>query len=66
MQKKKNSGYENIIPRIIKKVSNAISEPLAHKFNLTFHNGAIPEKLKIAPIHKSKLMNLKTIDPYFY
>ena len=48
LKAKTYSGYENISPRIIKKVSNVISEPLAHVFNLTFLNGAIPEKPEIA------------------
>ena len=44
----KSPGYDNISNKILKLTAKEISKPLTHIFNLTFHNGVIPEKLKLA------------------
>ena len=54
MNSNKSFGYDGISAKILKKVANEISKSMPHIFNLTFLNGIIPDKLKIAlviPIH---------------
>ena len=56
MDSSKSPGYDNISNKILKLTAKEISKPLTHIFNLTFQNGDIPEKLKLAivtPIFKA-------------
>jgi hypothetical protein len=56
MDSSKSPGYDNISNKILKLTAKEISKPLTHIFNLTFQNGVIPEKLKLAivtPIFKA-------------
>jgi hypothetical protein len=68
MDSSKSPGYDNISNKILKLTAKEISKPLTHIFNLTFQNGVIAEKLKLAivtPILKlGKIINMKTIDLY--
>jgi hypothetical protein len=51
----KSCGYDGISTNVLKIIAKEISKPLTHIFNLTFSNGIIPDKLKIAlvtPIFK--------------
>ena len=56
MDSSKSPGYDNISNKILKLTAKEISKPKTHIFNLTFQNGVIPEKLKLAivtPIFKA-------------
>ena len=56
MDSSKSPGYDNISNKILKLTAKDISKALTHIFNLTFQNGVIPEKLKLAivtPIFKA-------------
>jgi hypothetical protein len=44
----KSCGYDGISTNVLKIIAKEISKPLTHIFNLTFSNGIIPDKLKIA------------------
>ena len=46
----KSSGYDGISAKIIKIITEEISKPLTHIFNLSFSSGIIPDKLKVALI----------------
>ena len=51
----KSPGHDGVSVKIIQSVTNEISEPLSHIFNLTFINGNIPDNLKkalITPVFK--------------
>lgn len=51
----KSPRYDGVSVKIIQSVTNEISEPLSHIFNLTFINGNIPDNLKkalIMPVFK--------------
>ena len=51
----KSPGYDEIPPKIVKKSALFILKPLTHIYNLSFLQGYVPEKLKLAkvvPIHK--------------
>ena len=56
----KSCGYDGISTNVLKIIAKEISKPLTHIFNLTFSNGIIPDKLKIAlvtPIFKGNERN---------
>lgn len=58
LTKLKNSagGWDRLKPEIIKSISEYISAPLTHIFNLCFEQSTFPNELKkanITPIHKS-------------
>ena len=60
MDANKSPGYDNFSNKIIKLSATEIAKPLTHTFNLTFENGIIPEKLKLAmvtPIFKANENN---------
>jgi hypothetical protein len=60
MDANKSPGYDNFSNKIIKLSATEIAKPLTHIFNLTFKNGIIPEKLKLAivtPIFKANENN---------
>jgi hypothetical protein len=60
MDANKSPGYDNFSNKIIKLSATEIAKPLTHIFNLTFENGIIPEKLKLAmvtPIFKANENN---------
>jgi hypothetical protein len=60
MDANKSPGYDNFSNKIIKFSATEIAKPLTHIFNLTFENGIIPEKLKLAmgtPIFKANENN---------
>ena len=51
----KSPGYDEIPPKIVKKSALFILKPLTHIYNLSFLQGYVPDKLKLAkvvPIHK--------------
>jgi hypothetical protein len=53
---KKSPGYDSLSVKVIQSVTNVISEPLSHIFNLTFVSGNIPDNLKkalITPVFKA-------------
>ena len=57
----KSCGYDGISTNVLKRIAKEISKPLTHIFNLTFSNGIIPDKLKIAlvtPIFKGNERNI--------
>ena len=57
LKNKKSSGDDNISAKSLKQISHIVSKPLAHIINLSFMNGTVPDKLKIAkviPIFKKK------------
>ena len=66
----KAPGIDNINPKLLKRIVDAIIEPLAHIFNLSFTNGSVPDLLKIAkvvPIYKKEKKTFPAIiDPYRY
>ena len=56
----KSPGYDGLSARTIKQVSNEVSKPLAHIFNLTFTTGIIRERIKtslVTPVFKSNEEN---------
>jgi hypothetical protein len=56
----KSCGYDGISTNVLKRIAKEISKPLTYIFNLTFSNGIIPDKLKIAlvtPIFKGNERN---------
>lgn len=49
------SGYDGISPRLLKKVSSLLSEPLTYLFNISLQRGQFPDFLKLStvkPLHK--------------
>ena len=50
--------HDGLSVKVIRSVTDVISEPLSYIFNLTFISGNIPDNLKT--------MNLKIIDPYLF
>jgi hypothetical protein len=52
---RKASGHDNIKPKLLKAASTILAEKITHIINLSFKNGQVPTKLKIAkviPIYK--------------
>ena len=64
------AGYDDIPPKIVKKVINEIVSPLTYICNLSLINGLFPDKLKtskITPIFKKgSKKRYRTIDQYQY
>mgnify|MGYP001553100430 CR=1 FL=1 len=59
--KRSAPGNDELTPSIIKQISEFISAPLAHVFNLCFEQSVVPDELKIArvtPIPKSGDLSL--------
>ena len=57
LDKNKSAGYDEVTPRIISVVSDIITQPLLHLYNLSFRTGTFPDVLKIAkiiPLYKKK------------
>ena len=50
LKNKKSSGDDNISAKSLKQISHIVSKPLAHIINLSFMNGTVPDKLKIAKV----------------
>ena len=48
MNSNRSCGYDGISTNVLKMITKEISKPLTHIFNLTFSNGIVPDKLKIA------------------
>ena len=51
-----NAGPDNIRPKLIKSVAGEICDPLQYIYNLSFLQGTVPDKLKLAkvvPVFKS-------------
>ena len=60
LKAKCSQGFDNISTKLIKKTIEEISKPLSHIINLSFQNGDVPDKMKIAkiiPIFKSGEQN---------
>ena len=60
LKAKCSQGFDNISTKLIKKTIEEISIPLSHIINLSFQNGDVPDKMKIAkiiPIFKSGEQN---------
>ena len=56
LQNCKGIGLDGFLTSVVKSVSNHISEPLTHIFNVSFTSGVFPGKMKLAkviPIFKS-------------
>lgn len=56
MKPKYSSGIDEVSPKLLKHISNTVSSPLCHIFNLTFRTGIIPSDLKaslVTPIYKT-------------
>lgn len=52
---KTSYGYDGLSIKLIKKIKNAISEPMMALFNQSIHSGVFPDSLKIAkviPVYK--------------
>ena len=45
-----SSGWDGIKPNIIKQTYSNMLEPLCHIIYLSFHNGYVPDQLKIANV----------------
>jgi hypothetical protein len=57
---KKSPGYDGLSVKVIRSVTDVISEPLSYIFNLTFISGNIPDNLKtalITPVFKANENN---------
>ena len=55
LNNKKSAGDDNIKPRVLKENKETLAKPITHIINLSFKNGEVPNKLKIAkviPIYK--------------
>jgi hypothetical protein len=60
MNPNKSPGHDDISIHIVKSRAKEVSKPLTHIFNLTFLNGIIPDKLKVAvvtPVYKANENN---------
>ena len=57
LNNKKSAGDDDIKPRVLKENKETLAKPITHIINLSFKNGEVPNKLKIAkviPIYKKK------------
>ncbi len=57
---KKSPGYDGLSVKVIRSVTDVISEPLSYIFNLSFISGNIPDNLKtalITPVFKANENN---------
>ena len=48
LKNKKSSGDDNIRAKSLKQISHIVSKPLAYIINLSFRNGTVLDKLKLA------------------
>ena len=56
LKNKTSVGFDNITIPTIKQIITLLAHPLSDIYNISFHNGTVPDKLKIArvcPIYKS-------------
>ena len=60
LETKTSLDIDNVNTKVLKKVSNLISSPLAHIFNLSLQQGILPERLKTSrtvPVFKEGLQD---------
>ena len=50
MHPKTSCGYDNISPKLVKKCSHALVNPLVHIINLSLSTGTFPDKMKLAKV----------------
>ena len=50
LNKNKSTGPDNIGPKLIKFVLGEISDPLQYIYNLSFQQGTVPQKVKLAKV----------------
>ena len=50
LKTKKSSGYDEISPDVIERISPSVFEPLRYIFNLSIEKGIFPDKLQIAKV----------------
>ena len=48
-----SSGWDQILPRVVKSTYQNFIVPITHVMNLSIINGVVPNELKVAPIYKS-------------
>ena len=61
LNENKSAGHDEVIAKMIKKISESIIKPLTYIYNLLFQTGKIPNFLKLAivsPIYKANENNL--------
>ena len=48
-----SSGWDQILPKVVKSTYQNFIVPIAHVMNLSIINGVVPTELKVVPIYKS-------------
>jgi len=50
LNKYKAPGHDKINPELVKITASVLADPLVHIYNLSFVQGVVPEKLKVAKV----------------